>query len=185
MIHRIVASKHISLMLICLLLLVCYCTGLIAQDHDAINAPAASSTLHVTHILGFEGVSNNANGDLSIQDRALRFKPHEGSPVQVPIGAIQDLFLGEQDKQVGGKPMMLAKTAAPYGGGRVVSLFAHKKYDIVTLEYLDSNGGFHGAIFQLNQGQGPVLRSELEAERTPGNRVADEATKRNTEETSK
>ena len=59
--------------------------------------------------------------------------------------------------------MNLAKTAAPFGGGRVVSLFSHKKYDTVTLEYVDSNGGLHGAIFQLNKGQGQVLRSELEA----------------------
>ena len=33
--------------------------------------------------------------------------------------------------------MKIGKAAAPYGGGRVVSLFAHKKYDTLTLEYVD------------------------------------------------
>jgi len=101
----------------------------------------------------------------------------------VPIGSIQELSLGEQDKQVGGVPMTLAKAAAPYGGGRAISLFSHKKYDTVTLGYLDSNGGFHGAIFQLNNGQGEVLKSELEAAGAHITRPEDEKTKRSTQET--
>jgi len=64
---------------------------------------------------------------------------------------------------VGGLPLTLGKAAAPYGGGRVVSLFSHKKYDILTLEYVDSNGGIHGAIFQLDKGQGEVAKQELTA----------------------
>ena len=117
----------------------------------------------MTHILGFEGIPDNASGELSIQGNALRFQKSKSSSAQIPVGSIQNLTLGEQDKQVGGTPMTLAKAAAPYGGGRVVSLFSHKKYDTATLEYVDSEGGFHGAIFQLNKGQGQVLRSELEA----------------------
>jgi hypothetical protein len=93
----------------------------------------------------------------------LRFQKSNSSSAQVPIASIQELSLGGQDKQVGGVPMMLAKSAAPYGGGRVISLFSHKNYDTITLEYVDPNGGFHGAIFQLNKGQGEILKRELEA----------------------
>ena len=64
---------------------------------------------------------------------------------------------------MGGMPMALGRAATPYGGGRVIGLFAHKKYDFMTLEYFDSNGGFHGAIYQLNKGQGQVLADELGA----------------------
>ena len=52
--------------------------------------------------------------------------------------------------------------ATPYGGGRVIALLAHKKYEIVTVKYRDSDGGFHGAIFQLNKGEAQVLKRELE-----------------------
>jgi hypothetical protein len=55
----------------------------------------------------------------------------------------------------------VGKVAAPFGGGRAVSLFAHKKYDTLALEYVDANGGLHGAVFQLNKGQGDILRSRL------------------------
>jgi hypothetical protein len=183
MIDRIVPSKHIGRILTCLMLLVCYGAGLMARDHGAADTPASRSTLHVTHILGFEAISNNANGDLSIQGDTLRFQKSNGSSAQIAIASIQDLSLGGQDRQVGGVPMMLAKSAAPYGGGRVISLFSHQKYDTVTLEYFDPNGGFHGAIFQLNKGQGEILKSELESAGAHITRPEDETTKGNTQET--
>jgi hypothetical protein len=183
MIDRILPSKHIGQILTCLMFLVWCRTGLMARDHGAAETPASASTLHVTHILGFEGISNNANGDLAIQDGYLRFQKSNSSSAQVPIASIQELSLGGQDKQVGGVPMMLAKSAAPYGGGRVISLFSHKNYDTITLEYVDPNGGFHGAIFQLNKGQGEILKSELEAAGAHITRPQDETTKGNTQET--
>ena len=132
-----------------------------AHSQDQAEATAPSSSIHVKHVLGFEGVKRNAAGELSIQDDALRFL-REGSPAaQVSISSIQNISLGEEDKQVGGVPMMLGKTAVPFGGGRVVSLFSHKKYDSLTIEYLDSSGGFHGAVFQLAKGQGQTFKNNL------------------------
>jgi len=131
------------------------------QEQDQPETSAARSSIHVKHVLGFEGVKRNASGELSIQDDALRFL-RDGSPTaQVSITSIQNISLSEEDKQVGGVPMMLGKTAVPYGGGRVVSLFSHKKYDSLTVEYLDSSGGFHGAIFQLAKGQGQTFKNDL------------------------
>lgn len=122
---------------------------------------AASSPIRVKHVLGFEGVKRNASGELSIQDDAVRFVS-DGSPAaQVSISSIQNISLSVEDKQVGGVPMMLGKTAVPYGGGRVVSLFSHRKYDGLTIEYLDSSGGFHGAIFRLAKGQGQTFKEDL------------------------
>ena len=80
---------------------------------------------------------------------------------QVSISSIQNISLGGQDKQVGGVPMMLGKAAVPFGGGHVVSLFSHKKYDSLAIEYLDSRGGFHGAIFRLAKGQGETFKNAL------------------------
>ena len=57
--------------------------------------------------------------------------------------------------------MMMGKAAIPYSGGRVVSLFSHKKYDSLTIEYLDSSSGFHGAIFRVAKGQGEIFKNAL------------------------
>jgi hypothetical protein len=180
---RIVMSKQIGRILTCLAFLVFYREALMAQDAAAPGSQASGSSLHLKHILGFEGISQNANGNLSIQNGYLRFEKSENSSAQIPISSIQDLTLGEQDRQVGGVPMMLAKTAAPYGGGRVVSLFSHKKYDTVSFDYVDGNGGLHGAIFQLNKGEGQVLRSELEAAGAHIIGLEDETPKGSTQET--
>ncbi len=121
----------------------------------------ATPPVHVTHILGFEDVRRNVSGELSIHDGNLSFQGDKATTAQVSISSIQNISLGQQDKQIGGLPVMMGKAAVPYGGGRVVSLFSHKKYDSLTIEYLDSNGGFHGAIFRLAKGQGEPFKNAL------------------------
>jgi len=123
------------------------------------NSPAFSA--RATHLLGFEGARKNSTGTLSIQDGMLRFQKGIDPAVQVKIGSVQDVFLGDESKQVGGLPMTVGKAAVPFGGGRVVSLFAHKKYDVLSMEYVGSDGGVHGAIFELSTGQGKCLRDQL------------------------
>ncbi|MBV9610615.1 MAG: hypothetical protein JO187_13720 [Acidobacteria bacterium] len=108
----------------------------------------------MTHILGFQDAPKNSTGRLSIEADDLQFKKgEEDTPLWIKISSIRDFSTGETDKQVGGLPMTAAKAAVPFGGGRAVSLLAHKKYDTVTLEYVDASGGLHGAIFQLRKGQ--------------------------------
>jgi hypothetical protein len=138
-------------------------------------------TLHARHILGFEGIHDNQNGDLSILAGVLRFQTGQ-SVAQIKMNTIRDVYLGRQDEQIGGTAMTLGRAAAPYGGGRVIALFAHKQYGIVTLEYRASNGALHGAIFQLNNGDAQDLKEELEAagarvdsvETQSANRVSEE-----------
>lgn len=146
------------------LVLLMWCsTAMLAQNSKAPPSVAGDSGIRVTHILGLEGASSNAKGNLTVQDKTMQFQKGGGAATQVSIDSIQDVFLGEQSKQVGGLPMTLGKAATPFGGGRVISLFSHKKYDTLTVEYVDVNGGLHGAIFQLNKGQGQILKNELVA----------------------
>ena len=127
------------------------------------NTRAPFST-RATHLLGFANARNNSTGILSVQDDLLQFQQNGKPGAQVKISSVRNVFLGGESKQVGGLPMTLGKTAAPFGGGRVVSLFAHKKYDTLNLEYVDADGGIHGAIFQLKKGQGELVKKELMAQ---------------------
>ena len=132
-----------------------------ANGQSQRESSVASSPIHVTHVLGFEDVRRNVSGELSIHDEDLRFQ-RDGSPAAaVSISSIQNISPGGQDKQVGGVPMMLGKAAVPFGGGHVVSLFSRKKYDSLAIEYLDSRGGFHGAIFRLAKGQAETFKNAL------------------------
>lgn len=127
------------------------CAVASAQNTASNHAP--SSEARVTHILGFEDAPKNSSGRLSIEGDDLQFQKGGDTPVRIKISSIRDFSTGETDKQVGGLPLTAAKAAVPFSGGRAVSLFSHKKYDTVSLEYLDAKGGLHGAVFQLTKGQ--------------------------------
>lgn len=157
MFHRSVSALRLGRLLAWLSFLVC-CHA-IAQD----NVAPAPKSLRVTHILGLQGLKENTNGLLRIQAHTLRFQPHDGTAAEIQVSSIQFVALGVQDKEVGGIPLAIGQAATPFGGGRVIALFSHKKYEIVTVTYRDSHDGFHGAIFQLTKGQGQVLMSELQA----------------------
>jgi hypothetical protein len=161
-------------------LLFCSSLGALAQNTaPPVNASAPFS-IRATYLMGLENTKGNCNGTLSIQDNALQFQRDGKSAAQVMIASVQAVFVGGESKQVGGVPMKLGKAAAPYGGGRVVSLFAHKKYDTVTLEYVDDDGGLHGAIFQLSKGQGELVRDELVARGVRVRPGEDQPTKQST-----
>ena len=167
--YQNVLSKMTGRTLRRLIVGVCFTASLMSQDGNQAKAPVSTSGVHARAILGLEGISNNATGELSIQGDALVFKPAGGPIARISIGSIQGAFLSQEDKEVGGTPMALGRAATPFGGGRAIGLFAHRKYDFLTLDYLDSNGGFHGAICQLNKSQGQAFGSELE---TKGVRVS-------------
>jgi len=143
--------------------LICCSLTASAQKITQRGDTSAPFSMRVTHLLGFANASKNSTGTLSIQDDSLQFQRNGKPGTKVKIAFLRDVFLGAESKQVGGLPMTLGEAAAPFGGGRVVSLFAHKKYDTLTLGYVDADGGIHGAIFQLEKGQGEVMRNELMA----------------------
>jgi hypothetical protein len=163
-------------------LLLCSGIGALGQNTSpALNANAPFST-RATHLLGFRNIKNNCKGILSIHNNELQFQ-QTGKPIaEVDIASVRHVFLGEESMQVGGVPMKIGKAAAPYGGGRVVSLFAHKKYDTLTLEYVDSNGGVHGAIFQVTKGQAELVRNEVVARDVYFGSGEGQATKQSTSE---
>ncbi len=135
-----------------------------AQKIPQLGDTSAPFSTRATHLLGFANARNNSTGTLSVQDDSLQFQQNGKPGAKVKIALVRDVFLGAESKQVGGLPMTLGKTAAPFGGGRVVSLFAHKKYDTLSLRYVDADGGIHGAIFQLAKGQGELVKNELIAQ---------------------
>ncbi len=126
-------------------------------------ADESTAVLSATHIMGLEGARNNSTGKLTVTSDDLQFQGGEGAATQIKLTSIRDIFVGEEDRQVGGVPMMMGKAAIPYSGGRVISLFSHKKYDSLTVEYVDANGGLHGAIFRIAKGSGSNYKKELMA----------------------
>jgi len=147
----------------CVILSACWGIPTIAQSTSEPTIATGAHGVRATHILGFADARKKANGTLSIQAETLQFQSSGNPAVEVRIGSVQDVVVGEMSKQVGGLPMTMGKAAAPYGGGRVLSLFAHRRYDSLAVQYADADGGIHGAIFQMHKGEGELLRKQLVA----------------------
>jgi hypothetical protein len=150
------------------------------------TAPALKAnqpfSIRAIHLVGLPNTKSNCKGTLSTQDNILRFQQSGKTVAQVDITSVRDVFLGEEEMQVGGMPMKIGKAAAPYGGGRLVSLFAHKTYDTLTLEYVAGDGGVHGALFQIDKGQGELVRNELLARGVSSSSGENQATKQSSSE---
>ena len=158
-------------------MLICCSLTAPAQKITQRGDTSAPFSTRATHLLGFANATNNSTGTLSVQDDSLQFQQNGKPGARVNIALVRNVLLGTESNQVGGLPMTLGKTAAPFGGGRVVSLFAHKNYDTLTLEYVDAAEGIHGAIFQLTKGQGELVKNGLIAQGATISSRQDQSTK--------
>jgi hypothetical protein len=68
----------------------------------------------------------------------------------------------DTQRSVGGTVGVMSM-AAPYGGGRFLSLF-RKKIDTLTVQYHDVDGGLHGAIFTMPVGAANSIKTQLVSE---------------------
>ena len=134
-----------------------------AQSSTKPQSPAADSTPQVNHVLGLEDVKHNAKGKLTVNANGLDFQG-AASHAQVPIASIEDIFTAEDSRQSGGKVMTVAKMGVPYGGGRVLSLFTHEKFDSLTVQYRDEHGGLRGALFTMPVGRASDIKKQLVAQ---------------------
>jgi len=128
--------------------------------------PQASQTTSIPHVkcvIGLENIKPNTKGTLSLPPNGLEFATGK-SRVDISTASIQDIFTGQESRQdVSGPVGTAAKAGIPYGGGRIVSLFSHN-VEVLTVEYVDSNGGFHGTVFVLSPGNATVLKNQLIAQ---------------------
>jgi hypothetical protein len=131
---------------------------------SALPQVASSSSIPgVKSVIGMENIKPGTTGTLASLPTGLEFST-EKTKADIATSSIQDVFTGQESRQdVTGMGGTLVEAAIPYGGGRFVSLFSHK-VDVLTVEYVDSNGGFHGAIFVLSADKATAFRNQLIAQ---------------------
>ena len=130
-----------------------------ARGQAAGTPPAAPSvvTTDVKLVIGGETVKNNSVGTLSVVGSSLQFVTGK-KKVEVEASSILDLSTHEDSRQDITGAAHLATMAIPYGGGRVLALFSHH-VDVLTVEFKDANGAFHGTVFVLARGRPLPSRS--------------------------
>jgi hypothetical protein len=117
---------------------------------------------NVDCVLGLPTMKHHTMGVLTVQPDALRFAS-ERSKADISIASILDIFTSNDSKQIfSGTAGNIARSAVPYGGGRVLALFSHGT-EVLTVEYKDADGGYHGAIFVTPKGKATELKAKLVA----------------------
>jgi len=127
------------------------------------QAPSTAANPSVRHVIGLDTIKRNVAGTLTVREGALWFKTSKAEE-KVPVASIDDIFVGTEVTQSGGKTGRVMKTAAmaaPYESGKVLTILMRTKVDILTVSFHDPDGALHGAIFALPIGQAAPLRSQL------------------------
>jgi hypothetical protein len=124
------------------------------------SAPSVVQT-DVKLVIGGDTIKKNSKVTLSVVGSSLHIATDKAT-VQVEASSILDIFTNEDSRQDITGTAKLATMAIPYGGGRALSLFSHT-VDVLTLEFMDAKGGYHGAIFVLGQGQAAPIKKQLVA----------------------
>jgi hypothetical protein len=131
---------------------------------SASSAPdATAANPDVRHVIGLANARKNASGKLTVQDGVLEFKTPKVDD-KVPVSSIDDVFIGTEVTQAGGKKgraVKVAAIAAPYEAGRALPILMRTKVDILTISFHDAGGALHGAIFALPIGQAEPVRAQL------------------------
>jgi hypothetical protein len=117
------------------------------------------SSIKAVHVIGIQGVNQNAKGKVTVSKDALEFVSGANKG-ELSIASIQDALTGADSQRLIGGTLGALTIIAPYGSGRFLSLF-RTKIDTLTIAYRDSDGGLHGAILTVPQGQAAVLKKQL------------------------
>jgi len=123
-------------------------------------APSVVQT-NVKLVIGGQAVKNSSQGTLSVVGNSLQFATAK-TKLEVEASSILDISTHEDSRQDITGAAHLATMAIPYGGGRVLSLFSHQ-VDVLTVEFKDADGGDHGTVFVLPQGQAAPFKKQLVA----------------------
>lgn len=123
------------------------------------NAQEAPAPVKAVQLIGLTGVKQNAKGTLRVENGNLQFV-HGKTNADITTASIQDVVAGDDTQRSVGGTVGVMSMAAPYGGGRFLSLF-RKKIDTLTIQYRDGDGGLHGAIFTMPVGTSDGIKTEL------------------------
>ena len=125
----------------------------------AARSQGSPAPVKAVHLIGLTGVKDNARGTLGVENGQLHFAQGKTSS-DLSVSCIEDVVTGTDSAKAVGNTVGMVSMAAPYGGGRFLSLF-RKKIDTLTLKYRDAAGSLHGVIFTMPAGSADGIKREL------------------------
>jgi hypothetical protein len=132
---------------------------LISATVTQAGEPTSTFSTEAVQVIGFGDVPDNTKGTLELTDGSLHFTSSKAS-FAIVANTIQDVVTGDDTQRAIRGPVGTISQFGPYGSGRALSLL-RTKIDTFTIEYRDSDGALHGAIFTMPVGKADPLKEEL------------------------
>ena len=133
------------------------------QQQESSADAVRGRNIDARHVVGLENIKRNSSGSLIVENGELQFQAGKVS-ASLPLSSIDDLSIGTETTQAGGRTGTVVKTAAmaaPYDSGAALSILLRTTVDTLTVSSRDSGGGLHYAVLALPKGQGEQLRAQL------------------------
>jgi hypothetical protein len=135
-----------------------FCSCLASVSH----AQQMQAMTEAVQLIGLAGVKEKTKGKLTVLNGTLRFVYAKGN-ADVATTSIQDVVTGTDSQRTIGGTLGTLTLLAPFGSGRVLSLF-RTKLDTLTIQYRDGDGALHGVVFTMPPGDAEMIKKELIAQ---------------------
>ncbi len=120
----------------------------IPQDHAVPAAAAVWQSTSAEHVYGFPDMKPNKKGTLTLSADALTFSGKSGN-TSIQRSSVTAVSAGNQRVELWGMSGRILRMTIPDGGGLAAATVMHHRVDMLTVEFNDSHGGSHGAVFFL------------------------------------
>ncbi len=102
----------------------------------------------VQHVNGLPDAKPKDKGTLTLSATALRFTGKASSSM-IPRQSVTAVSAGNQRVEIWGVKGQILRAVIPNGGGVAAAMVMHHRVDMLTVEFTDGRGGYHGAVFFL------------------------------------
>jgi hypothetical protein len=120
----------------------------VPQDHSVPSTVAVWQSTQAEHVYGFPDIKHNKKGTLALDADALTFTGKSGN-TSIPRSSVTAVSAGNQRVELWGMGGRILRMTIPDGGGVAAAAVMHHRVDMLTVEFNDSSGGYHAAVFLL------------------------------------
>jgi hypothetical protein len=124
----------------------------LSRADDGPTQQAAWQSSGIQHAYGFPNAKKNEKGTLTASPDGLTFAAKSGRSI-LERRLILSASGGHQQVELWGVKGRLLRMAIPDGGGLAAAGVMHHRVDMLTVEFSDSNGGYHNAVFYMGSNE--------------------------------
>jgi hypothetical protein len=122
-------------------------TSELVSPSAQISIPSWTAS-NVKHAYGLPELKPKVKGSLTVDDHGIAFIAKSGR-YDVPWTAIAAISNGNERVELWGTTGRIVRMVIPNGGGLAAATVMHHKVNELTVEFHDTRGAYHGAVFFL------------------------------------